>query len=108
MALDFKATKSNFHQITKSNLFEEFEKSFDILLKSKMKFEIRTTYHSELISISNINKMILFLENKNYRGNYYIQSFRNNVETIGNLSYSSKIGPSEILMPSNFNIFFRN
>ncbi len=108
VALDFKATKSNFHQITKSNLFDEFEKSFDILLKSRIKFEIRTTYHSELISISNINEMILFLENKNYKGNYYIQSFRNNVETIGDLSYSSKIELSEILMPSNFNIFFRN
>ncbi len=108
VALDFKATKSNFHQITKSNLFDEFEKSFDILLKSRIKFEIRTTYHSELISDGQLNEMILFLENKNYKGNYYIQSFRNNVETIGDLSYSSKIGPSEILMPSNFNIFFRN
>ncbi len=108
VALDFKATKSNFHQITKSNLFDEFEKSFDILLKSRIKFEIRTTYHSELISDGQLNEMILFLENKNYKGNYYIQSFRNNVETIGDLSYSSKIELSEILMPSNFNIFFRN
>lgn len=108
VALDFKTTKSNFHQITKSNLFQEFEKSFDILLKNKMKFEIRTTYHSELISVSDINEMILFLENKNYIGNYYIQSFRNNVETLGNLPSSAKINKQLTQFSNNINVVFRD
>jgi pyruvate formate lyase activating enzyme len=108
VALDFKATKSNFQRITKSDLFDQFEKSFNILLKSKINFEIRTTYHSELISTDELNEMIVFLESKKYTGNYYLQPYRNNVETIGDLSCSSQIKPFELIKPSNFNIVFRN
>ena len=77
VALDFKGTKSNFQQITKSDLFPQFEKSFEILLQSDVKFEIRTTYHSRLISANKLNEMMRYLNSKNYTGNYFIQSFKN-------------------------------
>ena len=88
VALDFKALKPSYNAITKSNLFDEFESSFELLLASTIPFEIRTTYHSELISDVELNEMIHFLEYKEYKGNYYIQYFKNNVETIEKLPYS--------------------
>lgn len=88
VALDFKALKPNYNAITKSNLFDEFENSLELLLASTIQFEVRTTYHSELISDAELDEMIHFLEYKKYKGNYYIQYFRNNVETIEKLPFS--------------------
>ena len=88
VALDFKATKSSYNAVTKSNLFDEFENSLEHLLASTIQFEVRTTYHSELISDVELDEMIHFLEYKKYKGNYYIQYFRNNVETIEKLPFS--------------------
>lgn len=88
VALDFKALKPNYNAITKSNLFDEFENSFELLLASTIPFELRTTYHSELISDVELDEMIHFLEYKKYKGNYYIQYFKNNVETIEKLPFS--------------------
>ena len=108
VALDFKATKEKFQEITKSDLFQQFEKSFEILLGSNTQFEIRTTYHSELISDSEMNEMIGYLDVKKYTGNYYIQSFKNNVATLGNLNSSARIKENEFSSASNFNVIFRN
>ena len=88
VALDFKALKPSYNAITKSNLFDEFENSLELLLASTIQFEVRTTYHSELISDAELNEMIHFLEYKKYKRNYYIQYFKNNVETIEKLPYS--------------------
>jgi pyruvate formate lyase activating enzyme len=108
VALDFKALKPSYNAITKSNLFDEFESSFELLLASTIPFEIRTTYHSELISDVELNEMIHFLEYKEYKGNYYIQYFKNNVETLGNLSSSLKINSSKIENSPNIRVVFRN
>ena len=108
VALDFKALKPSYNAITKSNLFDEFESSFELLLASTIPFEIRTTYHSELISDVELNEMIHFLEYKEYKGNYYIQYFKNNVETLGNLFSSLKIDSSRIENSPNIRVVFRN
>ncbi|WP_310560846.1 anaerobic ribonucleoside-triphosphate reductase activating protein [Flavobacterium sp.] len=88
IALDFKAPKSKFKSITQSDLYDSFEKTLDIILKSKTPFEIRTTYHSQLLSNEDLATMIHFLESKKYTGNYYIQYFKNNVETLSKLGRS--------------------
>ncbi len=108
VALDFKAPKEKFKEITKSDLFQPFEKSFEFLLKNTIQFEIRTTYHSELISNSEMNEMIRYLDAKKYTGNYYVQSFKNNVATLGNLNSSVRIKETEFSSASNFNVIFRN
>lgn len=97
VALDFKAPKSKFESITKSDLFVPFEETLDIMLKANIPFEVRTTYHSDLLSKKDLKQMIDFLENKNYSGNYYIQYFRNNVTTLSKLEYSvNKINADEL------------
>jgi len=89
VALDFKAPKSKFNPITKSDLYEPFEKTLDVILKSEISFEVRTTYHSDLLTEEDLMEMIRFLEFKNYAGNYYIQYFKNNVETLSKLGHSN-------------------
>lgn len=101
VALDFKAPKSKFKVITKSNLFEPFEKTLDLILKAKIPFEVRTTYHSDLLNEEDLAEMVHFLETKNYIGNYYVQYFRNNVNTIGKLERSNnKIDCKKLSTPS--------
>ena len=107
VALDFKAPPKKFETITKSNLYEPFEKSLHILLKSNLPFEVRTTYHSELLDETDLQKMISFLEINNYRGNYYIQHFRNNTETLENLNYSTKNISEANLSTSKIKVVFR-
>ena len=90
VALDFKASESKYTRVTQSNLFSAFEKSLHLLLQNKIPFEVRTTFHSDLIDEPELRSMIRYLENKQYSGDYYIQHFVNNVETIGDLPRSSR------------------
>lgn len=89
VALDFKTLAPDFYKITKTISFDKFEQTLEVLQKSKIPFEVRTTIHSDLISRENLEKMISFLEQKKYQNTYYLQPFRNNVETISALSASN-------------------
>ena len=101
VALDFKAPKSKFKAITKSDLYEAFEKTLDVILKSEIPFEVRTTYHSDLLTLEDLMEMIRFLEVKKYIGNYYIQYFKNNVETLSKLGHSNnKIDCEKLSTPT--------
>ena len=75
VALDFKAPKHKFKDITNSQLFDEFEKSFDILSTFRVDFEVRTTYHSELLGDDDLQIMADFLQYKNYQKPWYVQNF---------------------------------
>jgi len=108
VALDFKATKKRYQYITQSDFFLSFEQSLKILQKSSLPFEIRTTYHSKLISIDDFNEMIAYLEIQQYSGNYYLQSFRNNVETLTALPFSIKINVKQIKASQNTTVVFRD
>lgn len=101
VALDFKGPKSKFKAITKSDLYEPFEKNLDVILKSEIPFEVRTTYHSDLLTEEDLTVMIRFLEFKKYIGNYYIQYFKNNVETLSKLGHSNnKIDCKKLSTPT--------
>lgn len=101
VALDFKAPKSKFNAITKSNLYESFEKTLELIEKAKIPFEVRTTYHSDLLTEEDLMAMVHFLETKNYVGNYYIQYFRNDVNTISQLQRcDTKIDVEKLSTPS--------
>ena len=89
VALDFKAPESKFKKITQSELYELFEKTLDLVLKAGIAFEVRTTYHSDLLTEEDLGAMIHTLESKNYIGNYYIQYFKNNINTLGKLERSN-------------------
>ncbi len=107
VALDFKAPKSKFKAITKSDLFDPFEKTLDLILKAKIPFEVRTTYHSDLLTEEDLEAMVDFLEAKNYIGNYYIQYFKNNVNTLDKLNHSKNKLNCEKLSTSTIKIILR-
>ncbi len=107
VALDFKSNRESFSTITQSDLFDQFEKSLQLLLEAEIAFEVRTTYHSELLAKEELNEMIEFLKYNEYTGTYYIQHFRNNVETLGNLSSSSKNLDSMPIPTEHIKVVFR-
>lgn len=90
VALDYKSLPHTFKKITQSGLFSEFEESLKILIQSNIPFEVRTTFHSSLISENDFMRMIEYLEKQNFEGNYYIQYFMNHVPTLSKLDHSNK------------------
>ena len=107
VALDFKSKRESFAVITQSDLFSQFEKSLQLLLETNTAFEVRTTYHSELLAKEELSDMVAYLKYNEYSGTYYIQHFRNNTETLGNLSHSSRNLDSETLGLANIKVVFR-
>jgi pyruvate formate lyase activating enzyme len=108
VALDFKAMPSSFENITQSNLFLPFEKSLQLLIESGIPFEVRTTVHSDLIDENELRRMIDYLEKMNYRGDYYIQFFVNDVPTLGKLGYSFRKLEQENLSTAKIKVHFRS
>lgn len=107
VSLDFKALPSEFEKITQSELFDPFEKSLHLLLKSQLAFEVRTTVHSDLISKKDMRMMIGYLENNNYFGDYYIQHFVNGVATLEKLWHSNRELENETLSTEKIKVHFR-
>lgn len=107
VALDFKSLPDSFKYITDSNLFLKFEESLSILMTSGISFEIRTTLHSKLINPPEFKKMVEYLENQNFKGNYFVQHFRNNVPTLADLNYSDKEIAHKNFSTSNITVVFR-
>jgi len=108
VALDFKALKNNYYDITKSTLFNKFKASLNLLNQSSISFEVRTTIHADLLNMEDIQQMIKFLESQHYRGKYYLQNYVNNVETLGNLNNSESKFIQDELFKSNIEVVFRN
>lgn len=101
IALDYKATESKFQSITQSDFYDSFEKSLDLILKHRISFEVRTTFHSDLLTEEDLMEMIRLLESKNYVGNYYIQYFKNNLKTLSKLERSTnRIEPGRLSTPT--------
>jgi pyruvate formate lyase activating enzyme len=108
LALDFKALNRKYYATTKSHLFNQFKKSLDLLVESKIAFEVRTTLHSNLINQEDIKDMVAVLEDADYTGRYYLQNYMNDVETIGNINNSAKMHIDLTILNSKLNIIFRN
>jgi len=89
VALDFKALPGNYEKVTGADLFLPFAESLSLLIQSETPFEVRTTLHSELISVDYFQQMMSYLQSRHYKGHYYIQPYRNNVPVLGHLNYST-------------------
>jgi len=88
IALDYKAPKYKFTNITHSSLlkFDQFEQTLIYLINNNFDFEVRTTVHSDLLNENDINFIINYLYNKEYKGIYYLQNYFDSNNTIGNIS----------------------
>ena len=88
IALDYKAPKEKFIQITHSNKYDEFSKTLDYLIKKDFDFEARTTVHNDLLDEDDINTISSSLKQKGYKNILYIQEFLNTGTSIANMTNS--------------------
>jgi len=107
MAIDFKATKEKFYEITKTNMYDEYIKTITYLIKINFDFEIRTTVHSQLLNSDDINEMITVLENIGYKNTYYLQNFLQTPTNIGDIKEESIFNKDDI-KSNTLNITWRN
>ena len=89
VALDYKAPKDKFTQITHSNRYDDFSKTLNSLINSNIKFEVRTTLHNDLLNVDDINTIIRDLSIRGYKNKFYIQKFLLTEDNIGNIPRAS-------------------
>ena len=89
IALDYKAPSKKFTQITQSNQYKQFSNSLDLLIKSKIEFEVRTTLHNDLLDVDDINYIIKDIVQRGYTNKYYVQRFLDTGDNIANLEKST-------------------
>ncbi len=107
VALDFKALEHRFHTVTQSGLFSAFAESLSLLNRSDVSFEVRTTVHSDLIGLADLQEMVKFLQHADYRGKYYIQHYVNGVPVLGRLGRSEKNGQLSSLSVDGIQVTMR-
>ncbi len=90
VALDYKAPRHRFREVTGTGEYDHFCQSLNLLLKSDIKYEVRTTVHTDLIDECDINSIIDDLHRRGYKGHYYLQHFREGTDTLGNLTKPSR------------------
>lgn len=75
VALDYKANKANFTKVTNCKQWNKFQETLDYLmsLKKEFAFEVRTTWHSELLSKKDIQEILDDLNSKGYDSSFYLQ-----------------------------------
>ena len=83
IALDYKAPKEKYFEITKDKHFDIFSKTLNFLIQKQFPFEVRTTVHSDLLRVEEINRIIKDLLKRGYSGTYYLQPFVFTEHTIG-------------------------
>jgi len=106
VALDYKAPKEKFFSITHSKLYDKFSQSLNLLLKSDIDFEVRTTIHNDLLDENDINTIITDLHNRGYDKTYYLQNFLPTEDNIGNISKTTKEFNNSLLLDT-LNIVWR-
>lgn len=106
VALDYKAPKYKFTQITHSEKYENFSKTLDLLISRDINFEVRTTLHYDLLDEEDINFIIKDLKKRAYTNSYYLQNFMDTGSNIGNLKTPQKNFHKERLI-KDINILYR-
>ncbi|MDD2266802.1 anaerobic ribonucleoside-triphosphate reductase activating protein [Sulfuricurvum sp.] len=88
VALDYKAPSSEMSRICGGGSESRFWESFRLLQRYAVDFEVRTTYHPDLLSEAHIISMAENLLQEGYTRPFYVQLFRDGVPTLGTLPSS--------------------
>lgn len=97
VALDFKASKNLFQNITNSNFYVQSVESLKMLNESDIAFEVRTTVHADLIDENEINEIIEVLHENKYKGKYFLQNYLHVDKTLGCIDSPKKFIDSDLL-----------
>lgn len=98
IALDFKAPREKYAKICgiKGEKFDEFEQCVKILNEARVDYEIRTTFHSELLSLQDLQWMEEYIRSLGYKREYYVQGFVGDKGSLGNLLESNNASLKEV------------
>lgn len=91
VALDYKAPSSEMLHICGGGNERRFWESFHLLQKYGIEFEVRTTFHPDLLNESQILTMANTLLQEGYNRPFYVQLFQSGVPTLGDLPSSERI-----------------
>lgn len=91
IALDYKAPKEIFEEITQNKNFKDFQATLKYLIQENFNFEVRTTVHSNLLSENDINNIINDLQKQGYNNTYYLQNYLHVKDTIGKLENQKRV-----------------
>lgn len=111
VALDYKAPASKFKSITGIKAKEAFDSSLRLLCGQMfVPIEVRTTVHTGILDERDISEIMQDLEDKGYRGKYYVQNYRHAAsETLGKLEEQSRVlDLSAPVSDVGFSLAFRN
>jgi pyruvate formate lyase activating enzyme len=111
VALDYKAPAHKFKKVTGVEKYKAFEDTLNLLCTQKrVAFEVRTTVHTVLLDEEDVSLIIEDLNQRGYRGHYYVQNFINNgAPTLGAiLPQSRTLNIHELAAPKGYTIGFRN
>jgi len=114
VALDYKCPASRTPSLIGTSKFADaVRQSLELLIESAKErtgFEVRTTFHADLMSEDDLSEIIEELDCRGYQGTYYIQNIEAyGKRTLGNIAKPSRSVASERLpQPKNFKLAFRN
>jgi pyruvate formate lyase activating enzyme len=97
VALDLKATPEKFYSITESKLERKFWESLQLIQEAKLLHEVRTTFHRDLLCVDDLRDMSQKLDEFGYQNTFYVQNFRGEKETIGQLNRSISFKSDEVV-----------
>ena len=112
VALDYKTSPERAKALIGSGKHQKhIEESLDLLIATKgLAFEVRTTFHPDLMAPEDLAWMIRDLDERGYRGTYYVQNIASyGAKTIGHIPQpSTNAVPKGLPVPRHFEIAFRN
>lgn len=107
IAIDFKAPKSKFKNITKKDEYDSMISTIKYLLSINFPFELRTTVNADLLDFKDINEIIDTIFCMGYKGIYYIQNFLQTSTNIGNIT-QKKIFDKNLVVSDKLRVEYRN
>ncbi len=106
VAMDIKAPPQKYKRVAGRDLFDEVKSSLDILIESGIKFELRTTVHTDLLGEADIEAIAKLLQEADYKGIYYIQNFVDSGKTLRTLPPQKRLlKPLELPVRSAYRNF---
>lgn len=109
LALDYKAPQKKFFSLTGSASFSLFLQSLQLTIQAKIPVEIRTTIHSDLLDIDDLQQILDHLESLGFKGKYFLQHFQLPPQTLDAcLGGSSGYDLGKLQIPSSFVVGLRN
>lgn len=86
VALDYKAPDIKMKNICGGGEESRFWKTFDLIKASRIPYEVRTTYHPDLLSHEDVMYMSVKLREAGYENPFYLQNFQRGIPTLGEIS----------------------